>query len=347
MPAPSTADDNAFDFEGPSRPGAAAAIPGDNDLSEIYLAALAHPVLRRDDLLTTGFNEADISESIPVLEARGMIRRLDASSWRVLPPDIALPAFATRLEDRARAVRSTVAAMTQVFEQHTETSRGLESFEGIRIMTTLADVREAIVRVLGTAQTQVMTAYADSPVSRELLAATRDIHERVLVNSSGNPIDVQANYSSVLLNDPGFPELMQWRADAGEEQRVTPGLRMTCMVNDTGMSLVHLKDENGAPHGLMIADRALSFAIREVCRWAWHIGVDWHPEAAATDRTDGEAQARNILRMMAAGASDAAIARHLKISQRTVERRVRAIMDRLNATTRFQAGVLAARHNLL
>jgi DNA-binding NarL/FixJ family response regulator len=45
------------------------------------------------------------------------------------------------------------------------------------------------------------------------------------------------------------------------------------------------------------------------------------------------------------GSTDAAIARHLGISQQTVERRIRAILDLLGVTTRFQAGVQAGRRN--
>lgn len=340
------ADDNAFDFTAASASGSTTT-PGDTEPTDIYLAALAHPVLRTEDLLRAGFNEADISESIPVMEAQGMIRRLDSTSWRVLPPDVVLPAYAMRLEDQARSVRSSVTAMAQLFEQSEERSRGLEAFEGIRIMTTLSDVRQGIARIVGTARAHVMTVYADSPVCRELLTAGREVHQRDLLNSSGEPIHVQANYSDTLMGEPALPDVMRWRAAAGEEQRVTPGMRLTCMANDTGLSLVDLQDDNGGPHGLMISDAAFSRAIRDVCRWAWPIGVPWRHGGNSDQAANGTPQSQAILQMMAAGASDAAIARHLGVSQRTVERRVRTIMDQLNTTTRFQAGVIAARQNLL
>lgn len=347
MPPIGTPEDNAFDFTAANPTGSTTATPGDTEPTDIYLAALAHPVLRTEDLLRAGFNEADISESIPLMEARGMIRRLDNASWRVLPPDIVLPAYAMRLEDQARSVRSSVTAMARLFEQSEERSRGLEAFEGIRIMTTLADVRQGIARIVGTARSHVMTAYADSPVCRELLNAGREVHQRDLLNSSGDPIHVQANYSDALMGEPALLEVMRWRAMAGEEQRVTPGMRLTCMANDTGLSLVDLQDENGGPHGLMISDAAFSQAISDVCRWAWPIGVPWRNETSGDPAARGAPQSQRILQMMAAGASDAAIARHLGVSQRTVERRVRAIMDQLSTTTRFQAGVVAARQNLL
>lgn len=50
-----------------------------------------------------------------------------------------------------------------------------------------------------------------------------------------------------------------------------------------------------------------------------------------------------ILALLSDGRSDSTIARASGISLRTVERRVRSLMDRLGAKTRFQAGVQAAR----
>ena len=47
--------------------------------------------------------------------------------------------------------------------------------------------------------------------------------------------------------------------------------------------------------------------------------------------------------LLAGGATDETIARQLGLSTRTVERRVRAMLDQLGAETRFQAGVQAAR----
>lgn len=51
---------------------------------------------------------------------------------------------------------------------------------------------------------------------------------------------------------------------------------------------------------------------------------------------------RRILSLLAVGLSDEAIARQLGIGLRTVQRRVQALLVRLGAGSRFQAGVLAA-----
>lgn len=56
---------------------------------------------------------------------------------------------------------------------------------------------------------------------------------------------------------------------------------------------------------------------------------------------------RTIITLMAAGLTDEAIARRLRLSRRTVVRRITALLDRLGATTRFQAGVQAANRGWL
>ena len=54
-----------------------------------------------------------------------------------------------------------------------------------------------------------------------------------------------------------------------------------------------------------------------------------------------------LLTMLAAGMTDDGIARQLRVSARTVQRRVSELMEGLGARNRFQAGVQAARRGLL
>jgi DNA-binding NarL/FixJ family response regulator len=50
-----------------------------------------------------------------------------------------------------------------------------------------------------------------------------------------------------------------------------------------------------------------------------------------------------VLELLALGAKDEVIARHLGVSLRTARRRVADLFDELGAATRFQAGVEAGR----
>ncbi|MFV2022916.1 response regulator transcription factor, partial [Micromonospora sp. LOL_023] len=53
------------------------------------------------------------------------------------------------------------------------------------------------------------------------------------------------------------------------------------------------------------------------------------------------------VRLLAAGYKDEATARELRISVRTYRRHVATLMERLNAESRFQAGIQAAKAGLL
>ena len=76
----------------------------------------------------------------------------------------------------------------------------------------------------------------------------------------------------------------------------------------------------------------------------WQIGT---PVGKRADDEELVPRDATVLRLMAAGMPDAAIARQTGFSQRTVERRVRHLMERLGARTRFQAGVQAVHRGWL
>lgn len=111
----------------------------------------------------------------------------------------------------------------------------------------------------------------------------------------------------------------------------------------------------GVPTQLVIVDRRVALAPHQ------HFGQDttavllrspalldglitlfetlWE-QACPPDPVAGKDQ--QLLTLLAAGLTDQAIARRLGVALRTVERRVRRLMDELGARTRFQAGLRAA-----
>ncbi|WP_206442911.1 LuxR C-terminal-related transcriptional regulator, partial [Candidatus Protofrankia californiensis] len=56
---------------------------------------------------------------------------------------------------------------------------------------------------------------------------------------------------------------------------------------------------------------------------------------------------RLLLRLLSLGAKDEAAARHLGVSVRTVRRMIADLMRRMDARSRFQAGILAAERGWL
>lgn len=276
-----------------------------------------------------------------------MIQRVDDDNWSVVPPDVAMPAFAAQLEARARMVRTTAQALSRVYLR-TRANDRTEASSGAVLLESLVDVAQALHQVTTTAQVWVLSSRVDSPLSRYLLEAPRPVSTTPFLNSAGEPLNVRLDVDPALLPEPNVLEIMEARAAAGDDIRLTTGLPFTGAVNDQGLAMVDLGDDGGAPVGILLNRETGGARVRAALELAWQLGTPWRPsESPATASDMLDPRDRSIIRLMAGGVSDAAISRQLGISSRTVERRVRVLLDRLNATTRFQAGVLAARQGLI
>jgi DNA-binding NarL/FixJ family response regulator len=76
--------------------------------------------------------------------------------------------------------------------------------------------------------------------------------------------------------------------------------------------------------------------------WAEAVPLDAALSRAA-DETDIDRTRAAILRLMAEGEKDETISRRLSMSVRTCRRQIADYMAQVGATSRFQAGVIAAR----
>ncbi|MFD7735615.1 response regulator transcription factor [Kitasatospora phosalacinea] len=80
---------------------------------------------------------------------------------------------------------------------------------------------------------------------------------------------------------------------------------------------------------------------------AWNTAVPLgatQPNDPANGLTPTE---RQLLRLLGTGVTDDAAGQRLGISARTVGRHMASIMERLNASSRFEAGIKAAQHGWL
>jgi DNA-binding NarL/FixJ family response regulator len=91
-----------------------------------------------------------------------------------------------------------------------------------------------------------------------------------------------------------------------------------------------------------VRTRGVVDALRLLFEVLWRQGAPMPGTQPAGDRRNLQ-----VLRLLAAGAKDETIARQLGLSLRTVRRRVAEQISELGATTRFQAGVEAARRRLI
>ncbi|WP_425580670.1 response regulator transcription factor [Streptomyces thermospinosisporus] len=112
---------------------------------------------------------------------------------------------------------------------------------------------------------------------------------------------------------------------------------------------------------LLVTNSPLVGCLRRVFEFCWDAASDaatqpaleicgtGHPEAEASRPRPPELapDQLTVLRLWASGRPDTAIARELQISPRTLRRTTATLMRRLGVSTRFEAGMVAARSGLL
>jgi|GEM_PF-3442845 len=128
----------------------------------------------------------------------------------------------------------------------------------------------------------------------------------------------------------------------GVEVRTLPGLTTwLAVIDSTAVVLPKRHDRTGRERTV-----SRSPAVVAVATWAFH-----HAYAAPDPSPGAGTQLSQleirILRCLSAGLKDEQAARRLEISVRTYRRRVTALCDRLHASSRFEAGVAAAKRGLV
>jgi DNA-binding CsgD family transcriptional regulator len=311
-------------------------------VTRAYLAMVRHPRPTRELLVAQGMSAEEVDRAVSVLAARGMLTVHADRTWEVVSPDLALPAHAVTLERRARAARASAHELAQIYYQaRTDPGRRIE---GMRVLTSLDDIHTATAEIVGAAVHTMRTARNMSPRTRVLFAAPLSSHRERSRAADGTELALRTVYDAKVLELDNASEVLAARAEGGERFRFTYDLPFSAVVVDDAAAVVDLSayDETGQG-SLLLRSRPVVLALAATLDALWRLAIP-----ASRIGTQGVDQRdMHILSLLAGGASDATIARQTGVSQRTVERRVRALMDQLGAGTRFQAGVQAARRGLI
>ncbi|MBH0777668.1 LuxR C-terminal-related transcriptional regulator [Nocardia bovistercoris] len=123
-----------------------------------------------------------------------------------------------------------------------------------------------------------------------------------------------------------------------------PPFKLIISDDDRASLVLHTDERRPDPMGLRITGSpALRLLVKTFdVLWALAAPISVNPSAEELDERD-----KAILTLMGLGATDDTIARRLGMSRRTVVRRTARLLERLGASTRFQAGVQATRRGWL
>lgn len=321
---------------------------GDDLSSRIYMLLLRQRSPRRAMLTQEGYTESEITNALTTLQSRGLIDASRVDVIDVLPPDTSLPVFAADLERQARTTRAAMDGLTHMYHQARDRGRDAPVRQEVNLLDSIEAIEAAFFRAASRAESRIVRLCArsdrmDQTVIRHaesILAArpttTNPQLERLVVFEQ-----------SILEVEGAFSALETMRAD-GIDVRLTPHLAFSVLAVDRSAAVIdisHIEPSGGG--SLYVRQRQLASAFMDMCVGLWALSTALPRTPRGIDLGRFDERDGRVLALLAAGSSDQTIARQLGISQRTVERRVRLIMEVLGATTRFQAGTIAVRRGFL
>ena len=159
----------------------------------------------------------------------------------------------------------------------------------------------------------------------------RNIYERAAVEVPGRLADLEAGIS------------------LGEQARVLPSLPTKLILVDDTLAILPLQAAPEAIESIVVVHRSGPLeAVIALFETLWERSIPLRlPTADWAAQDQPSAEERRILALLTAGTPDDVIARELRLSERTYQRRVRGLMERVNAQTRFQLARQAARRGWL
>jgi DNA-binding CsgD family transcriptional regulator len=156
-------------------------------------------------------------------------------------------------------------------------------------------------------------------------------------------ISYRAIYGTAVFEHEDTMRVLPELQAAGELSRVLAQVPLKMAVADDDTALIGLTKRAPAESHLLIRSSGLLDGLIATFEMLWALAIPMPALPFDGDLARLRSPDRDVLLLLAGGATDDKISRHLRISPRTTQRRVRALMEALGAQTRFQAGVQAAR----
>ncbi|GAA0274474.1 helix-turn-helix domain-containing protein [Streptomyces polychromogenes] len=155
-------------------------------------------------------------------------------------------------------------------------------------------------------------------------------------------------YQDTARNDPATLAHARWINDRGGQVRTSPATPPRLIVFDRRTAIVPIDPSHTRKGALCTTAPGIVAALVALFEQTWENALPLDTDPRVDRDAEGLASAeRSLLRLLAAGMTDEAASKRLGLSLRTVRRQMAALMERLDATSRFEAGLKAGRRGWL
>lgn len=279
--------------------------------------------------------ETDTERALRRLEHQGLAAQSLARTgrWVAAPPGVALGALLT--QQRHELEQAELAAALLAEEYRAEAAEPAVH-DLVEVVTGARAVAHRFVQLQLGAASEVCALVAGDPVAMagtdneaEEKAATRGVTYRVVIEREVFSLPEGINELTAALG-------------RDEQVRVVDRVPTKLVVADRTLAMVPLTGRGAEPAAIVVHASGLLESLMGLFEAVWRealplrlgAGGGVRKEAApGPDATDLE-----ILSLLLAGMTDASVAKQLDLGLRTVQRRVKGLMELTGVTTRLQLG---------
>jgi DNA-binding CsgD family transcriptional regulator len=320
----------------------------------IYREVLACPGIAVQELvMRSGESSGRIQTSLGRLRTKGLISRLWGRSprWTATNPGTAIRSLVRGLQSDLDRLTDTADQLEAAFRT---VGQDLEESGQFEVLAGPEEQARWYVRLQQEAKEEVLTF--DRP------PYVLDYHNPVQTGLLRKGVRYRTIYVPEAFDHAGALDEVGSLVKAGEEARVLPALPFKMAIVDRWLAVMPLHMDLPLTRGVLIRGSTMVVALVELFERLWQEALPIWPPAPGDDAPEpaddpgrGEEQKwaelspehRRLLAMLSAGLKDDAIARQFGTSPRSLRRRLRGLLDELNAETRFQAGAQASRRGLV
>lgn len=268
------------------------------------------------------------------LERHGLAAQSSArpGRWVAAPPGVALGALLT--QQRHELEQAELAAVLLAEEYRAEAAEPAVH-DLVEVVTGASAVAHRFVQLqlgaveevcaLVTGRPQVMTGTENEAEER---AAVRGVDYRVVIEREVLTLPRGLREASTALG-------------RGERVRVTGEVPTKLVIADRSLAMVPLTARTAEPAALVVHASGLLESLMGLFEAVWREALPLRLGAGGgIDESGGGPDATDleILSLLLVGMTDASVAKHLELGLRTVQRRVKGLMESAGVTTRMQLG---------
>lgn len=322
-------------------------------VESVYRALLREPRLSVAELT------AELS--LPQTEVRSCLDRLvdigllqssrdSPGSLRPVSPEVGLELLLRRQEaDLARRQQEVVRskeAVARAVAEFADLREDSVSDQAERLIG-LDAIQSRLEELARGLESECLGINPGGAQSQGALDASRPLDREALARG----VRIMSVYQESARNDPPTLAYARWLTESGGQVRTMPVPPPRMVVFDRRIAIVPIDPANTRAGALCTRSPGIVAPLVALFEQTWDAAVPLGADRRAAQGEEGSPGLspveRQLLKLLASGLTDEAAGKRLGVSLRTVRRQMSALMERLNATSRFEAGLKAAQRGWL